>query len=227
MDKKITIMKDGPYIVCNVPLKEKIITPVDNHYELLDGRELPQKPIYALCRCGKSKNMPFCDGLHIQEHFDGTEVASKADYNSRVVEIIEGEKLDLFDDGRCALARFCHREKGDAWELAENSADEQCKEEAIIAACECPTGRLVAKDKDGKPYEYKYDPVVEIFQDPEQGVSSSIVIKGYVPIYSSCGELYEVRNRVALCRCGKSKDMPFCDAEHIRIDFNDGFDKNK
>lgn len=225
MDKKITITKNGPYVVHNIPLKEKIITPVDNHYELLDGRTLPQKPIYTLCRCGKSKNMPFCDGAHIHENFDGTETASKEDYHSRVVEIIKGEKLDLFDDGRCALARFCHREKGDAWTLTENSADDECRKEAIIAACECPTGRLVAKDKNGKAYEYKYDPVVEIFQDPEKGVSSSIVVKGYVPIYSSTGELYEKRNRVALCRCGKSKDMPFCDAEHIEDGFHDGYDK--
>jgi len=29
------------------------------------------------------------------------------------------------------------------------------------------------------------------------------------------GRAYEVRNRVSLCRCGKSKNKPFCDGSHL------------
>ena len=44
---KIKILKNGPYIVTGgVPLYEKIIVPVGDHYVLQDGRALPQKEKY-------------------------------------------------------------------------------------------------------------------------------------------------------------------------------------
>jgi CDGSH-type Zn-finger protein len=37
---------------------------------------LPQnKPVIALCRCGQSKNKPFCDGSHKACNFAAVEVA--------------------------------------------------------------------------------------------------------------------------------------------------------
>lgn len=78
---KIKILKDGPYVVTgNVPLSVKIIVPKGKGYEFKDGRDLPQNEEYALCRCGKSKNPPFCDGSHEKTGFVGTETASKAKY---------------------------------------------------------------------------------------------------------------------------------------------------
>jgi len=47
-------------------------------------------------------------------------------------------------------------------------------------------------------------------------------VKGDVPIVSADGKAYETRNRVTLCRCGKSKNKPFCDGFHIRVRFSDG-----
>ncbi|MEI7885701.1 MAG: CDGSH iron-sulfur domain-containing protein [Clostridia bacterium] len=218
---KLKIVKDGPYLVSgNVPLSEKIIVQRGklNAYE--EGRELPQAEGYALCRCGKSKNPPFCDGTHARIGFNGTETASREKYYQRA-ELLEGPGIDLLDDGRCAFARFCHREDGKAWDLTENSDQEKYKREAVQAACDCPAGRLVALEKTGRIIEPDYDPAIEIIQDPLQGTSGGIFVKGNIPIESADGQLYEVRNRVALCRCGKSKNKPFCDAMHTRIEFID------
>jgi CDGSH-type Zn-finger protein len=218
---KIKVTKNGPYIVTGgVPLKEKIIVPKGKHYVFEEGRTLPQRETYALCRCGKTKTPPFCDGTHGKIGFEGKETASKAPYDERA-ELIKGSGLNLLDDYRCALARFCHRDKGTAWELIENSEEEENKQEAIRAAVECPAGRITAVYKNGEKIEPGHEPEVVILQDPEMDVSSGIFVKGYIPIESEDGTLYETRNRVMLCRCGHSKNKPFCDASHIDEEYSD------
>lgn len=222
---RIKIVNNGSYIVTgNVPLSEKIIVQNEKEYELKEGRELPQSEEYNLCRCGKSKNPPFCDGSHTKTGFIGTETACKARYEDRA-ELFVGPDLDLLDDNRCAFARFCHRHLGSVWELTEKSDDPKLREEAIRAASNCPSGRLVAVDKTGKKIEPEYEPSIEIIQDPQNHVSGGIFVKGNIPIESSDGQEYEIRNRVVLCRCGKSTNKPFCDARHVSTGFSDSEDK--
>ena len=107
---KIKIVKNGPYLVSGgVPLLERIITPKGEGYEYQNGRELPQKEIYALCRCGKTSTPPFCDGAHTTCGFDGT-----GGLQGRLRQAggsLPGTGIDLLDD-ECAFARFCHREGG-------------------------------------------------------------------------------------------------------------------
>lgn len=218
---KIKILKNGPYIVTgNVSLSEKIIVPKGKGYEYKEGCSFPQAEVYSLCRCGKSKNSPFCDGSHDISNFDGTETASREKYIDRAFKK-EGPNLDLLDDNRCAFARFCHREEGNVWELTNQSDNPKYREEAIKAASDCPAGRLVAVDKEGNLIEPKFEPSIEILQDPEKGVSAPIFVKGKIPIESSESFTYEVRNRVALCRCGKSSNKPFCDATHVSAKYVD------
>ncbi|MFZ3071427.1 MAG: CDGSH iron-sulfur domain-containing protein [Anaerolineaceae bacterium] len=218
---KIKIVKDGPYVVTgNVPLSEKIIEPKENEYVFKDGREFPLTEEYYLCRCGKSRNKPFCDGSHEKTGFKGTETASKNKYENRA-DLLVGPELDLFDDSRCAFARFCHRNEGNVWELTENSGDPHLREEAIIAASDCPAGRLVALDKDGTMIEPQLEPSIHIIQDPEKTVSSGIYVQGNILVESADGQVYEVRNRIMLCRCGKSRNKPFCDASHVPTHFSD------
>ncbi|NLX63802.1 MAG: iron-binding protein [Clostridiaceae bacterium] len=224
MDKKnyrIKILKNGPYLVTgNIPLSEKIIRYVDKKYKYIDGRKFPQSEKYLLCRCGMTKNTPFCDGTHVKIGFDGTETAPNNTYESRS-ELLEGPGIDLLDDKRCALAWFCHREKGDVWELVMNSDNEENIQEAIRGACECPSGRLVARDKQGNEIEPEYEPSIDIIQDYQMKVSGGIFVKGRIPIESSDGSTYEIRNRVVLCRCGKSHNKPFCDGTHVKVGYID------
>lgn len=218
---KISILKDGPYIVSGgVPLSEKIITPKGNTYEYKEGRSLPQAETYALCRCGHTKTPPFCDGRHKECKFDGTETASNSDFMDRIDLRIQGLELDLLDDGRCAFARFCHREDGDLWTLAESSNPEHV-EDVIKGTRECPAGRLEVKDKEGNTIEEEFEVAIEVLQDPEKGVSGPLYVKGNIEIQSSNGDTYEKRNRVTLCRCGESRNKPFCDAMHVSTGYLD------
>ena len=218
---RIKILKDGPYMVTGgIRLTEKIIVPKGNGYVYQEGRKLPQSEKYFLCRCGYSKNAPFCDGIHAKIGFDGQETASRTSYAERA-SVLHGPNLDLMDDGRCAFARFCHREGGDVWELTRRSDDPHCREEAILAACDCPTGRLTAVTKEGEMIEPDLEPEIEILQDPERGVSGALFVKGGIIVEAADGYEYEVRNRMALCRCGKSREKPFCDASHVPAEFAD------
>jgi CDGSH-type Zn-finger protein len=218
---KIKITKDGPYIVSgSVPLGEMIITPKGNEYEYKEGEKLPQAETYALCRCGKTKTPPFCDGSHAHCDFDGKETASRLPYHERA-EHITGMGLDLLDDNRCAFARFCHRAGSNVWDLLWQSKDEEKKAEIIRGANDCPAGRLTAVEKDGTEHEPAYEPSIDILQDPQNRVSCGIFVKGGIPIESVDGETYEIRNRVVLCRCGASENKPFCDAMHVDIRYKD------
>ena len=127
----ITIVENGPYVVNgSAPLPEEAITPVDGHHEYRVRRTFPATQTYALCRCGRTKTPPFCDGSHVTAGFDGTETASRESFEERA-DVYPGPGAYLLDDNRCAFARFCHREDGDVWTLTELSGDERLKEEAI------------------------------------------------------------------------------------------------
>ncbi len=80
---------------------------------------------------------------------------------------------------------------------------------------------LVALDKSGHEIEPEFEPSIDILQDPEQGISSGIFNKGNIPIESADGTMYETQNRVTLCRCGQSRNKPFCDAMHVEVQFSD------
>ena len=92
---RIKITEHGPYVVTgNVPLSEESIVS-DRHGTPVGYRETkryPQKQTYALCRCGQSKNMPYCDGMHAKTGFDGCETADRAPFSEQA-EVYEGPGL--------------------------------------------------------------------------------------------------------------------------------------
>jgi CDGSH-type Zn-finger protein len=214
--KTIQILRNGPYLVsANIPLKKIEIRPLEPVFvEDYDTSPHVKDGFYALCRCGHSKHVPFCDGNHAAIDFICRETADTTPYLERVG-VMEGETLNLLDDERCAFARFCHRQHGSVWEL-EQRDDATYKQEIIEGASACPTGRLTAMDaKSGDFYEPKYVPQIIVAEDPEKGVSAGLFVQGGIAVVGADGTEYEVRNRVALCRCGNSENKPFCDAAHV------------
>lgn len=227
---KIVITKNGPYEVSGgLFLDKQIIVPDEDGMPAMwkKGDKYRVEESYKLCRCGKSKNMPFCDVTHVKTGFKCTETASNEKYLFQA-EVLEGPALDLFDASvLCAGAGFCDR-AGGTWELTKNSNNKESKKLAIQQCCDCPSGRLVAWDKKtGKAIEPKFEMEISLIEDPPSGVSGPIWVKGGVQIESEDGKKYETRNRVTLCRCGKSKNKPFCDGSHIDSHFNDGDDSIK
>jgi CDGSH-type Zn-finger protein len=222
---KVQIAKDGPYLVSgSLPLHaETIGTNLEgDSVEWVPGKKYPSKPSYALCRCGHSAQKPFCDGTHAKIKFDGTEIASREPYRDQAG-IIKGPMMSLTDaEGLCAFARFCDP-KGRVWNLVAKTDDPEARKVFVQEACDCPSGRLVAWDKaTGKPVEPKYEPSIALIEDPSKKCSGPIWLRGGIQVISADGFAYEVRNRVTLCRCGESQNMPFCDGQHAAIGFQSG-----
>lgn len=218
---RIKVVKNGPYVVTGgVPLAEEEIC-VDAEGECngwKQGKQYATKETYALCRCGSSKKMPYCDGSHLAAGFDGTETAPDSSYEEQAVEC-GGPALKLTDaKALCAKARFCHR-AGGAWTLARQAEDPEAKQTAIEESCECPSGRLVAWDQNGA-IEPDLEPSIGLVEDPQKKRMGPIWVKGGIQVESSDGRLYERRNRVTLCRCGKSLNKPFCDGRHLDQDLS-------
>jgi CDGSH-type Zn-finger protein len=220
---RVQVSKNGPYRVSgNLPLDEQIIG-ADGAGESVAwqrGRTFPMQQQYALCRCGHSAHKPFCDGTHARVAFDGAETASRAPYREQA-KVIRGPAMTLTDnESLCASGRFCDP-NGSVWNQV-NMTDRPDLEHFARQSCNCPSGRLVAWDNaTGERLEPKYEPSMAIVQDPAKECSGPLWLRGGVQLVAADGFAYEIRNRMTLCRCGASKNKPFCDGSHVSIGFSD------
>ncbi len=219
----ITVSANGPYLVTgSVPMSRETIAAdqAGNSIGWRQGERLETRATYALCRCGQSAKKPYCDGSHKRLGFDGTETADRRPYLAQADEQV-GPTLMLTDaQALCAFARFCDV-AGNVWNLVEQEGPEAARLAAQEAAL-CPSGRLVAWDRNTRmAIELEFEPSIGIVDDPTQGVAGPIWVRGGIPVTSADGEAYEIRNRVTLCRCGASRNKPFCDATHASIGFRE------
>lgn len=220
----VVVAKDGPYLVHgSVPLVRLTIgTDAEGGSEQwLAGATLPTEEHYALCRCGKSKNKPFCDGTHKKVGFDGTETASREPYQAQV-RLFDGPTMQLSDaESLCAAGRFCDPH-GQVWKQVEKTDDPQVRATFIRQVGLCPSGRLVAWDKrTGLALEPELPVSIGVVDDPAEQCAGPLWLRGGIPLVAADGTAYEVRNRVTLCRCGQSENKPFCDGTHVAINFRE------
>jgi CDGSH-type Zn-finger protein len=176
--------------------------------------KFPLQEKCGLCRCGHSNHKPFCDGTHLKIGFIGTETAGNEEYLDEP-KTLEGSGVTLTDvEAICASARFCHR-AGGIWNIIKDTGDPKVKQTVIEESCDCPSGRLVVHDKKTKKaVEPELEKSIVAIEDPQVGVSGPLWVRGRIPVESADGRTYRIRNRVTLCRCGKSQNKPFCDSSH-------------
>ncbi|MFM5954653.1 MAG: CDGSH iron-sulfur domain-containing protein [Novosphingobium sp.] len=222
----IVVLENGPYLVRGTPplhLQSIVRNQAGQSWTYQQGREFPVKDKTALCRCGHSRNKPYCDGTHAKVAIDLAETASFEPMLAGA-EQIDGPDHSLTDNERyCAFARFC-----DNGERIWNEVQIPGKDHSDLAtymAHQCPAGRLLVWDQaSGTPVETPLQPSLSLLEDPALGVSGPLVVRGGIRVQSASGQSYEIRNRQALCRCGASSNKPFCDGSHASIKFHDGLD---
>lgn len=110
--------------------------------------------------------------------------------------------------GNClqALPRVFDTQRRPWVDVAAADAD------AVAAAVErCPTGALRYERRDGRAGEVPPRPttVVPIVDGP-------LVVTGDLDVRTPDGEQIAHETRLALCRCGMSRNQPFCDSAHLR-----------
>lgn len=224
----ITVTDKGPYLVYGrPPLAEQFIMPNQKKesWYFQEGKHFStETQPTALCRCGASDRKPYCDGAHTTAGWN-PELTSEMESLLDNVEVTDGGAVSMTDNEKyCVFARFCHPH-GDAWTLTERSADPQARKLAIREASMCPSGRLMAWDnKTMKPYEFRFAPSLGLIEDIPIGASGGLWIRGGIPLKRENGEVYEIRNRVVVCRCGQSANKPYCDGTHAAIKWRDNLE---
>ena len=79
----------------------------------------------------------------------------------------------------------------------------------------CPTGALSFERLDGVDEGYEDEVVIEL------GRNGPYYVRGPVKVVTADGEVVHDGPRVSLCRCGNTKNAPFCDNTHLEIGFRD------
>ncbi len=207
---EIHIQPGGPYRVGGaIPLREKQIL-YSEYEESLTWRTdslIPTDAEYELCRCGNSENKPLCDGSHERAGFDGTETASALSYEDRS-KAYPGTGVVVHDYRElCVHAAFCSNRLTDVWKLSHQTEDTVLRSQMISMIERCPSGALT----------YEIDDAIN---EPDLPCEISVVVdgplwvSGGIPVIRSDGTPLEIRNRITLCRCGRSGNKPRCDGSH-------------
>lgn len=213
---RIFVSNNGPYIVSGAPRLTARTPSLDPHGDAVawsDGADLPARPTYVLCRCGQSRDKPFCDGLHRKVGFDGTCSADRAPGSTRR-KTFQGVGIVMTDDeSLCAGYAFCDPHGG-VWREIADARDPVVRVRVEKQIAMCPSGRLqYAASADAAPVEISYPPTVALIPN------GALWVLGAIPVETADGFTYEVRNRQLLCRCGASQNKPFCDGSHRRAKF--------
>ncbi len=204
----VSVAPDGPYIV-------KGLTGLRTVTGDLETRET-----IALCRCGGSKNKPFCDGTHAKNGFSGENLAdSSKDKRKTYV----GAGITVYDNRSiCAHAGRCTDGLASVFRMHDQpwiDADGATVDEIIGIIKQCPSGAL-SFSVDGVEHS-------KVAAEP-----SIMVAKGGPYVITGGLELVDVpraegapEGHCTLCRCGGSKNKPFCDGTHWNIDFDEASDE--
>ena len=201
---KISAFPNGPYSLEGAELRRQ------------SGEKLTFEKKAALCRCGGSKNKPFCDGTHSKIGFSDKNLSDpKKDQRQSYA----GKRITILDNrALCSHAGHCtdglqevFRHHDSPWIVADAASVEK----VIEAIRKCPSGALsYAIDGVEAPAPQR-PPMVTVADNGPYEVTGGVEPAGMKLGQGASAEHY------TLCRCGASKNKPFCDGSHWDANFRD------
>lgn len=203
----IDVMESAPFIVKGL----------QNLYDAEGNAIEMEKDVIALCRCGASKNKPFCDGAHREIGFTGENEAGEPtptrEYEGKEVTVVDNTNL-------CCHAGECVRGAESAffsWEGDErvSTPDAASAQQVIDTIRKCPSGSLAYKLQGELQDQFFSTAEIQILKD------GPIAVRGGVVLNNPDGGQPATTSHYTLCRCGHSKNKPFCDGAHSDAGFSD------
>jgi len=210
-------------------MKPKIVEKLQNS----KGEPLSTVRGVALCRCGASKNKPFCDGTHSTFGFSsenkvdenvGTGIGEKKIVKDKRKDYV-GKKITIHDNRRiCSHAAECVNNLPSVFKLNSRpwiNPDAAEVEEIVDTIRKCPSGAL-SYSIDSIEYRDQNDrnPMVTVSKDGPYVITGRVELMGDNIRFGDGAS----KEHYTLCRCGASNIKPFCDGMHKVINFKD--DKN-
>jgi CDGSH-type Zn-finger protein len=220
---KILPLPNGPYYLIN-DMEPKIIENLQNS----KGEPLSTIRGVSLCRCGASKNKPFCDGTHGTIGFSSE---NNKDNNTSEQTIKDerknyiGKEITIHDNRKiCSHAAECVNNLQSVFNpisrpwINPGAAE---IEEIVDTIRKCPSGAL-SYSLDDVEYRDQNErkPLVTVSKDGPYLITGGIGLMGDNIQFAEGSS----KEHYTLCRCGASNNKPFCDGMHKTINFKD--DKN-
>jgi len=210
---RIRVRENGPYLLTAGALISNFL-----------GEPTTAPPVAALCRCGRSESKPWCDGTHATIGFNDKKhpdrVADRLDsYTARQFTILDNRGL-CAHSGRCtdALPTVFRAGAEPFVAPAGGRADD------ILRAIQtCPSGALgaaIAERRAADLVDRIRPPAIEVSKDGPYFATGGVDLRddaGNEPARAAGAS----REHFALCRCGQSKNKPFCSGAHWYADFHD------
>ena len=200
---RIRLSRDGPYLVTAVDLTNS------------KGERIETGHGVALCRCGASKEKPFCDSSHIRIGFSDEQHPDRTpdgivDYRGAAI-VVHFNRLQCSASERCAKTLPLVFRDGEKPWIQPDRAD---ADTIIEVVRRCPSGALrYTRHGQAGPGEANTPSIRIARNGPYEVQGLDLDTENWSEGAS--------RERFTLCRCGGSRNKPFCDGSHRSIKFQD------
>ena len=128
------------------------------------------------------------------------------------------DRIEVYwDSTRCIHTARCLRANPDVFDVQRRpwvDVEAADADEVARAVETCPTGALRYRRLDGGPQEEPERPTVAI-PIPD----GPLLVMGDLHVKGPDGDTIAEETRLTLCRCGRTKNQPFCDNTHIATGF--------
>ncbi len=199
---KISPVENGPLIVSDLQALTNS-----------DGDTLQTNEKLALCRCGQSANKPFCDGTHNKTGFSSAPDTSKI-RNTPIAYsgTVDGKQVTVhYTPVLCSHAAECVKASNaifdptrKPWVEPENGS----MGELLTAMSNCPSGALRIEVAATEPqHMVNGDVAISVEKNGPYRVKNVALDATFNGVGAS-------HTKYVLCRCGHSKNKPFCDGTH-------------